>query len=201
MISKNSSSTCFTFWERSRLGIGSALLLAWTWIRFYSPSLCGKEPPTRTILKTAKPSRMSSTIEAFNVDPGRNLSLTEKWNPVIRSSWRRMRREEVAFGSVADLTFRFRHNKACTVFSHLGAQRAIGNDSTTVLQIRKLILSNRCCSLDSGGTTSLGLGNCCDSSWIAWILSSRVTFIVLEKLFRLNMIKPIKQRATIISSL
>ncbi|KAL3513978.1 hypothetical protein ACH5RR_026695 [Cinchona calisaya] len=36
-----------------------------------------------------------------------------------------MRREEVAFGSVADLTFRFWHNKACTVFSHLGAQRAI----------------------------------------------------------------------------
>ncbi|KAJ0510415.1 hypothetical protein HanIR_Chr11g0540571 [Helianthus annuus] len=49
-----------------------------------------------------------------------------------------MRREEVAFGSVADLTFRFRHNKACTVFSHLGALRAIGNDSTTVPQIRKL---------------------------------------------------------------
>ncbi|CAI8584452.1 unnamed protein product [Vicia faba] len=36
-----------------------------------------------------------------------------------------MRREEVAFGSVADLTFRFQHNKACIVFSHLGAQRAI----------------------------------------------------------------------------
>ncbi|MCD7462089.1 hypothetical protein HAX54_047740 [Datura stramonium] len=54
-----------------------------------------------------------------------------------------MRREEVAFGSVADLTFRFRHNKACTVFSHLGAQRAIGNDSTTVPQIRKLILSRK----------------------------------------------------------
>jgi hypothetical protein len=49
-----------------------------------------------------------------------------------------VRREEVAFGSVAALTFRFRHNKACTVFSHLGAQRAIGNDSTTVPQIRKL---------------------------------------------------------------
>jgi hypothetical protein len=35
-----------------------------------------------------------------------------------------------------------------TVFSHLGAQHAVGNDSTTftVLQIRKLIrrLSNRC---------------------------------------------------------
>ncbi|KAI3668819.1 hypothetical protein L1987_88159 [Smallanthus sonchifolius] len=34
--------------------------------------------PTRTLLKTTKPSRMSSTIEAFNVDPGTNLSLTEK---------------------------------------------------------------------------------------------------------------------------
>ena len=28
---------------------------------------------------------------------------------------------------------------------------------------QKLILSNRCCSLDSEGTTSLGLRNCCDS--------------------------------------
>ncbi|CAK9184472.1 unnamed protein product [Ilex paraguariensis] len=36
-----------------------------------------------------------------------------------------MRQEEVAFGSVADLTFRFWHNKACTIFSHLGARRAI----------------------------------------------------------------------------
>ncbi|CAN1352660.1 hypothetical protein LINPERPRIM_LOCUS42971 [Linum perenne] len=53
---------------------------------------------------------------------------------------------------------------ACLATSFLGAQRAIGNDSTTVPQIRKLILSNRCCSLDSGGTTSLGLRNCCDSS-------------------------------------
>ncbi|KAJ6818477.1 hypothetical protein M6B38_406055 [Iris pallida] len=43
-----------------------------------------------------------------------------------------MRREEVAFRSVADFTFRFRHNKAFTVFSHLGALRAVGNDSTTV---------------------------------------------------------------------
>ncbi|CAN6447688.1 unnamed protein product [Victoria cruziana] len=67
-----------------------------------------------------------------------------------------MRREEVALGSVADLTFRFRHNKACTVFLHLGAQRAVGNDSTTVPQIRKLILSNRCCSLDSRGTVRIG---------------------------------------------
>ncbi|GKB96025.1 hypothetical protein Tco_0982162, partial [Tanacetum coccineum] len=54
-----------------------------------------------------------------------------------------MRREEVAFGSVADLTFRFRHNKSCTVFSHLGALRAIGNDSTTVPQIRKLVVTIR----------------------------------------------------------
>ncbi|KAJ6838100.1 hypothetical protein M6B38_321900 [Iris pallida] len=75
-----------------------------------------------------------------------------------------MRREEVAFRSVADFTFRFRHNKAFTVFSHLGALRAVGNDSTTVPQIRKMVLSNRCSSLDFGGMTSLGLENCCDSS-------------------------------------
>lgn len=66
-----------------------------------------------------------------------------------------MRREEVAFRSVADLTFRFRHNKAFTVFSHLGAQRNVGNDSTTVPQMYKLILSNRCSALDSPGMTSL----------------------------------------------
>ncbi|KAB2045144.1 hypothetical protein ES319_D01G140300v1 [Gossypium barbadense] len=49
-----------------------------------------------------------------------------------------MRREEVAFGSVADLTFRFWHNKASTVFSHLGAQRAIGNDSTMVVPLTEV---------------------------------------------------------------
>ena len=82
-----------------------------------------------------------------------------------------MRREEVAFRSVADFTFRFRHNKACTVFSHLGDPESmgegrliVGNDSTTVPKIRKLVLSNRCCSLDSGGMPSLGLENCCNSS-------------------------------------
>eukprot|EP01018_Ginkgo_biloba_P019128 Gb_19295 [translate_table: standard] len=77
-----------------------------------------------------------------------------------------MRREEMAFGGVADSTFRFRHNTACTVFSHLGAQRAVsfGNGSTISGVIeRKLIPSNCCCSLDSGETTSSGLGNCCNS--------------------------------------
>jgi len=193
--------------------IGSALLLAWTheWDSIPLPYSAIISPPTLTFLRTIKPSRIRSmgtkasrifsTVEALNVDPDTNLSLTEKWKPVTISSWRRMRREEVAFRSVADFTFRFRHNKACTVFSHLGAQRAVGNDSTTVLQIRKLILSNRCCSLDSSGMTSLGLKNCCNSSWIDSILPSRVSLKVLPKLFRLNMRKPIKQRATIISSL
>lgn len=36
--------------ERSRLGIGSALLLAWTWIRLYSSSLFLREPPSLLFL-------------------------------------------------------------------------------------------------------------------------------------------------------
>ncbi|GAA0151434.1 hypothetical protein LIER_10156 [Lithospermum erythrorhizon] len=37
------------------------------------------------------------------------------------------------FSTIGQLLDRFRHNKACTVFSHLGAQRAIGNDSIEVV--------------------------------------------------------------------
>jgi hypothetical protein len=46
--------------------------------------------------------------------------------------------EEEAFGSVVGLIFRFRYNKACIVFSHLGAQRAIDNDSMYVYNATNL---------------------------------------------------------------
>ncbi|KAJ8552714.1 hypothetical protein K7X08_020107 [Anisodus acutangulus] len=85
-----------------------------------------------------------------------------------------MRREEVAFGSVADLTFRFRHNKACTVFSHLGAQQAIefragimyisdDSDLNPSLKSNMFSLSGIGffgavgCSINLGGQTALAL--------------------------------------------
>ena len=46
-----------------------------------------------------------------------------------------------------------------------------GSDTMSELvpQIRKLLLGNRCCSLDSRRNTKLGLRSCCNSSWLSYV--------------------------------